>query len=278
MTQLIQEPTLFTENSSPWLDLVFTNIAQFVILSGVGESFLDQNLRYHCPVFAVLKFDKHKQPCYKRKIWKYDDANYVLLNQLVCNFDWSEIKCNNIDSYASNFTEKLLEFCSLSIPNKCVTFRPSAPPGLNNHVRRAISKRKRAHRRAKRLSTDDSWKLYRHLRNESINAIRTAKHEHKTNLANKLLDNIISTKDWWIFFKICLGKDAKENIPLHYQNQAINNPKDKAYIFNVFFHSQSLLDETNKDIPTLSEPINTLESIHLEIEEVCSILKSLQVG
>ena len=78
-----------------------------------------------------------------------------------------------------------------------------------------------------------------------------------------------STKDWWNFFKICLGKDAKENIPpLHYQNQTINNPKDKADIFNVFFHSQSLLDETNKDIPTLSEPSNTLDSIHLEIEEV----------
>ena len=29
---------------------------------------------------------------------------------------------------------------------------------------------------------------------------------------------------------------------------------------------------------TLSEPINTLDSIHLKIEEACSILKSLQVG
>ena len=66
LTQLIQEPTHFTENSSSLLDLVFINNAQFVILSGVGESFLDQNLRYHCPAFAVLKFDKHKQPCYKR--------------------------------------------------------------------------------------------------------------------------------------------------------------------------------------------------------------------
>ena len=78
-----------------------------------------------------------------------------------------------------------------------------------------------------------------------------------------------------------MGKNAKANIPpLYYQNQAINNPKDKADIFNVFFHSQSLLDEINKDIPTLSEPTctNTLDSIHLEIKEVCSILKSLQVG
>ena len=45
LTQLIQEPTNFTENSSSLLDLVFINNAQFLILSGVGESFLDQNLR-----------------------------------------------------------------------------------------------------------------------------------------------------------------------------------------------------------------------------------------
>ena len=43
LTQLIREPTHFTENSSSLLDLVFTNNPQFVILSGVGESFLDQN-------------------------------------------------------------------------------------------------------------------------------------------------------------------------------------------------------------------------------------------
>ena len=152
----------FAENSSSLLDLVFTNNAQFVILSRVGESFLDQNLRYHCPVFAVLKFDINKQPCYKRRIWKYDDANYLHLNQLVSNFDWSEIKCNDIDSYESNFTEKLLEFCSLSIQNKFVTIWPSAPPWLNNHVRRAISKRKRTHRRAlgrvvKQLVQDNTY-------------------------------------------------------------------------------------------------------------------------
>ena len=39
-----------------------------------------------------------------------------------------------------------------------------------------------------------------------------------------------------------------------------------------------MLDETNKDIPTLSKPTKTIDSIHLEIKEVCSILKSLQVG
>ena len=67
LTQLIQEPTHFTENSSSLIDLVFTRNTNLVVLSGVGEAFLDQNIRYHCPVYAVFNLEKHKQPCYKRK-------------------------------------------------------------------------------------------------------------------------------------------------------------------------------------------------------------------
>ena len=116
-------------------------------------------------------------------------------NQLVSDFDWSEIKSHYINIYVENLTDKILEFCSLSIPNKLVTIRPSAPPWLNNYVRRVIRKRKRAHKRAKRLNTEDAWGRYRHLRNQSIKIIRTAKQDHKTNLANKLMDNNMSTKD-----------------------------------------------------------------------------------
>ena len=133
------------------IDLVLTKNVPFVILSGVGEAFLDQNLRYHCLVFAVFNFGKYKQPCYKRKIWKYDDADNALLNQLVSDFDWSEIKSHDINIYAENITDKILEFYSLFIPNKLVGIRPSSPPCLNNYVWRAICKRKRAHKSSTRL-------------------------------------------------------------------------------------------------------------------------------
>ena len=62
----------------------------------------------------------------------YDNADYACLNQLVSEFDWSEIKSNDINSYAMNFTDTILEFCNVTIPNKLVTIRPSAPPWLNS--------------------------------------------------------------------------------------------------------------------------------------------------
>ena len=60
-----------------------------VILSGVGDAFFDQNVKYHCPIYAIFNFDKCKQFCFEKTIWKCDDGNYDLLKQY---FDWSGLK------------------------------------------------------------------------------------------------------------------------------------------------------------------------------------------
>ena len=39
-----------------------------------------------------------------------------------------------------------------------------------------------------------------------------------------------------------------------------------------------MLDESNKEVPFLNYSTNNIDSIHLEIEKISSILKSLQVG
>ena len=83
--QIIDEPTHFTETSSSIIDLFFTRYPDNVIVSSVGEAFLDQNIRY---VYAVFKFDKPKHHCYKRKTWKYDNGDYERLKQLIHDFDW----------------------------------------------------------------------------------------------------------------------------------------------------------------------------------------------
>ena len=120
-----------------------TNNDNSVIYSGVGEAFLDQTVRYHCPVFVVFRFSKYKQPCFKRKILKYESGDYDLLNQLILiligvllkmitsiniDFNWSTVENDNINTYAENFANKILEFCETAIPSKVVTIRPSDPP------------------------------------------------------------------------------------------------------------------------------------------------------
>lgn len=206
-------------------------------------------MRYHCPIFSVFNFDKCKQNCFKRKIWKYDDGNYELLNNLVSEFDWSSIKSDNINLYAECFTEKILEFCHLAIPHKMIIVRPSDPPCFNNCVRRAIRKRKRAHKRAKRIDTEEAWRKFRVLRNTCVKVIKNAKHEYKFNLVKRIAYDDISSKDWWKIFKTFIGKDKHESIPpLNYNGQIINNANEKADLFNTYFHSQAQLDDQNIDV------------------------------
>ncbi|MCG8113641.1 MAG: endonuclease/exonuclease/phosphatase family protein, partial [Candidatus Thiodiazotropha taylori] len=156
LQQIINEPTHFTETSSTLIDLLFTNHTTNVLLSGVGEPFLDQNVRYHCPIYAFFKFDKHKPLSYKRKIWSYDKGDYDLLRRSISEFDWQIVKSKNTSTYSENVTSKIIDLCEKSIPNKIITVRPSDPPWFNNLIRKSIRKRKRAHKIAKRVNSAES--------------------------------------------------------------------------------------------------------------------------
>ena len=262
LRQIIDEPTHFTETSSSIIDLFFTRNPDNVIVSGVGEAFLDQNIRYHCPVYAVFKFDKPKHHCYKRKIWKYDNGDYERLKQLIHDFDWQSLKHYNINVYVENFTNKFLEFCEMTIPNKFITIRPSDPPWFNGLVRKLIRRRKRAHKKAKRLDTAESWKTFRKLRNEVIAAIKASKNDLKNKLVNNLKSGNLSGKDWWRTFKSLIGKDKTAPIPpLNHNGEQINDPTEKAKVFNKYFQLQSQLDDNNKPVPNLPHSATLLSSI-----------------
>ena len=77
--QSITQPTHFTENSSSLIDVIFVTNKENLILSGVGEPFLNQELRYHCPVYGILKFSKQKHKTFTRHIWSYEHGNYNIL-------------------------------------------------------------------------------------------------------------------------------------------------------------------------------------------------------
>ena len=58
INQVNIELTHFTTHSSSIIDLMFTSNESSILLSGVDDPFLDQNIRYHCPVYFVLNFHK----------------------------------------------------------------------------------------------------------------------------------------------------------------------------------------------------------------------------
>ena len=81
LVQSIEEPTHFTETSSSLIDLLLVNNNEHLILSGVGDPFLHQDIRYRCPVLGIFNFRKPQCLSLKRRIWNYDDGNYETLRQ-----------------------------------------------------------------------------------------------------------------------------------------------------------------------------------------------------
>ena len=87
--QSIAEPTHYTETSSSLLDLLFVHNQNSLVVSGVGDPFLEQDLRYHCPIFGLLKFSKPKIKSFTRHVWYYGQGNYELLRAKAAETDWA---------------------------------------------------------------------------------------------------------------------------------------------------------------------------------------------
>ena len=61
LRRMITEQTHFTERSSSLIDIILVSNPSSSILSGVGDLFLNQEIRFHCSIFIVFKFLKlHK--------------------------------------------------------------------------------------------------------------------------------------------------------------------------------------------------------------------------
>ena len=198
---MINNPTNFTETSSTIIDL-FLTANNNTVLSGVGELFLKQNVRYHCQIYCVLNFNKTKIPIYNRKIFLYKRGNYGAFKDDLQRADWGSLKDDNVDIYASNFTDKILELTNKHIPNKTIKVRQSDPRWLTNKIKQLIRKKKRLYDKYKQTLGINDFEKYKLTRNKVTNAIRKSKSDEIKQLALKLENPNIGPKDWWRTLKI----------------------------------------------------------------------------
>ena len=202
MHQLLTDPSHFTEHSSSLLDLILVSNKEHLILHGVGDPFLDQQLRYHCPIYGFCKFSKPKAKAFTRHIWMYNNGNFGLLREKASSFDWHALENDDISLYASNLNSTILSLTKECIPNKSMRVRTSDPPWITTLMKRQIRKRKRLYRKAKQTNLERHWIKFRQLRNETSTMIRNSNQQFYDNIAEKLKSKSLSSKDWWSTLKI----------------------------------------------------------------------------
>ena len=74
------------------VDIIFVSNKDNLMFSGVGDPFLNQEMRYHCPVFGIFKNDKPKKKAFTRHIYSYDKGNFNLLCEKASSFDWNSLQ------------------------------------------------------------------------------------------------------------------------------------------------------------------------------------------
>ena len=175
LRQCIDVVTHYTEHSSSLIDLLLVNKLESLIKAGVSEPFLTQNTRYHCPIFGIFNFHKPKHKTFKRLVWQYDKANYNLLRTLISSVNWSSLVSKNINEYAQNVTDVIIEHSKASIPNRNVNIRPNDIPWMTNEIKKNIRRRKRLFKRAKTRNSEVDWSNFRRMRNMIVSMIRNSK-------------------------------------------------------------------------------------------------------
>ena len=278
LKQLINNPTNFTETSSTIIDL-FLTANNNTVLSGVGEPFLEQNVRYHCPIYCVLNFNKTKTPIYTRKIFLYKRGKYGAFKDDLQRADWDSLKDDNVDIYASNFTDKILELTNKHIPNKTIKVRQSDPKWLTNEIKQLIRKKKRLYDKYKQTLGINDFEKYKQTRNKVTNAIRKSKSDEIKQLASKLENPNIGPKDWWRTLKNTIKPEQSTGIPPILHDDVIySTEKEKAEILNKHFTKQTVLNETNANLPPnmTNSPfhIDRISILPTEIESTLSALKT----
>ena len=96
------------------------------------------------------------------------------------------------------------------------------------------------------------------LRNEVIDLIRISKKQYFNGKAEKLKSKALSPKDWWATLKTFITPTFTSNIPpLENNGHIVTDEYEKANVFNTYFQSQTILDDSNAIFPNYHQPLTT---------------------
>ena len=251
-----------------------------IFLSGIGDPFLQQNIRYHCPVYCIFNFNKSNSEVFTRNIWLYNKGNYEAISNELYETNWNNLINDDINIYAQNITDQIISVAKRHVPNKNIKVRQSDPPWLNSKIKKMIRKRKRLFNKFKSTRDDFDFQNYKHFRNKVTQEIRKSKKEQIDRLADNLKNNTNAPRDWWKTLKTFIKPSQRVLIPPLKKDGCIySDSKDKADIFNTFFANQSSLDDSNASLPDITPvPQSVIEPFTFTPTEVESVLKSLKTG
>ena len=239
-------------------------------------------IRYHCPVFVLLKFIRPKVNTYKRKIWNYQRADFEKYRQLLREHDLTnKIRNKELDSSVQIVADAIFDAAEKSIPNKLVNIRPSDYPWITCHIKSLIRKRRRIYNKFKKTKNLRFWDQFKVVRNNVTNLVRKSKQNYFDKLEKMFSNENLNSKLFWKTSKQLLGLDkTSQTIPsLSINNEYAETDLQKAQMLNNYFSSQSVVDDKDKSLPPPKTVLHDrLDILEISPQSVRDVLDGLNVN
>ncbi len=281
-TQLIHEPTRTQKGAKSCLDLIFTNTPS--LISCVGTRPKVYQTCDHMPIYAIFTTVFPKPNSYKRWVWNYNRGDMLRFRSLLLDGLW--LTCynsQNPDEIVNAWVKMFVETAETCIPHYAATIRPRDKEFMNTYIRQLISKRDKLHKKVKRNPNNEAIKVrYKEARNKVVTEIAKAKFELEKERNSKISSVESSNKDWWKLTKSALvmtSSPSISNTPLLDGTDIITNDIEKANLINSFFVQQSMLNDSNAQLPpNPPQPEIKIEQKVIQPEEVFEILINLDIS
>ena len=234
-------------------------------------------------IVRFMLFFTFIKPVFKsfvREIWLYNQGDFNDLRQRVTDYDWDSIKCEDINIYATNFTNTLTNLAKDCIPHKNVKVRPQDLPWIKGSIRKLMRKRNRLYKKYKQNKTAERYESFKKARNDVTTQLRKSKKDYFKSLADKLKTSNVSSSDYWRTLKSFIKPSTSTSIPPIFDNGSyVSDSDEKANLLNNFFVSQTTLDDSAAILPDIAFPVvDTLNNLVITSEEVKTVLQTLKLG
>ena len=258
LKQLVAEPT----RGANLLDIVLTDV-------GDAKAFVAAAVSDHKAVVTEVSLSMPKTEEHSRLVWKYREADWELLVDLLENAQW-DIMCDmKPDECAEFFTVHVLQLAEQCIPREHKKFVKSTHPWLSERAVSAVQ--------AKHLA---QGKADEHEKSQQCSKILLDEfHEHVQRSRHKLANESRISKGWWSKVRQFMQLKGKtSSIPALKENKEwILDPVSKANCFaDTFRRKNEMIGIEENEYTHIPTEKDTAEDVEVPpLESAVKILQGL---
>ena len=254
----ILKPTRFSLSNSgepTLLDHVWLNSLKYTFHSGI----ISHDSTDHCPIFINLNINPiptSKTEKVKIVFRCVNESNRILFSNKLSEFDWYSLYVSDVDTFVSNFIDKLNDLYCNSFPlmSKYIVPNKNANPWITRNIRLLINHKSEYFSLFRMgLVTRAENNIYK---NKVKSIIDRAKKSYYNNAFHSAGNNLRLT---WKLIKslISVGSSNKKLKSIFWNNMEFNSDLDIAEAFNNYFCN--VAQDLESKLPSSSnDPLNYL--------------------